>query len=102
MTSLRSVSFFLSLGLGTSPPTPLPAGEFFPPPLVPGGGTQLACGREGGGVPIRTRVQTLWYFSFYVLCGFGHVRKRPNLICGSVAWVHSLMGCLFPEQFIYH
>jgi hypothetical protein len=32
-----------------------------PPPTVSGGGRDtLACGRGGGGVPIRTRGQTLW------------------------------------------
>ncbi len=32
-----------------------------PPPFGSGGGDTLACGTGSGGVPIRTRGQTLWY-----------------------------------------
>ncbi len=46
-------------------PTPTHGGECVPhPPLVLffwGGGSTLACGRGGGGVPIRTKGHTLWY-----------------------------------------
>ncbi len=41
------------------PPTPSPAGGCVPSPF--GWGEPLACGRGGGGVPIRTKGQTLSY-----------------------------------------
>ncbi len=53
----RVLGFFSSRPKWDSP-TPAPAGEYAPPPLFPGGGDTLACGRRGG-VPIRTRGQTL-------------------------------------------
>ncbi len=49
--------------IGTPPP-PLPqplTSVFPPPPLVPRGGTHSLGERGWGGVPIRTRGQTLWY-----------------------------------------
>jgi len=61
----------LSIRHNWDSPTPSPAGVCAPRgPLVPGGGT-LAGGRGGGGVPIRTRGQTLWYsrYRIYLLCG---------------------------------
>jgi hypothetical protein len=44
------------------PPPPHPQTSVHAPPKVPGGGTYslLPRGRGGGGVPIRTRGQTLW------------------------------------------
>ncbi len=50
---------FLSSRPHWDSPTPSPAGECVPPPLVQVGYT-LACGRVGGGVPIQTREQALW------------------------------------------
>jgi hypothetical protein len=84
---------------------PLPAGVCAPPPLVLGGGHSRLRERGGGGGKSQfgrwdTDCGTP---GKYVPGGFiGHVRKRPYLICGSVAWVHSLMGCLFSKQFINH
>jgi hypothetical protein len=50
-------------------PTPSLAGECVrPPPLWFLGGT-LACGRWGGGVPIRTSEGTDCTLGIYVLCG---------------------------------
>ncbi len=45
-----------------------------PPPFGSGGRDTLACGRGDGGVPIRTKEQTLWYSRYgiyrtYLLCG---------------------------------
>jgi hypothetical protein len=48
--------FLQSSELG--PPTPSPAGEVAPSPLVPGGAYSLV-GEGVGGVPTRTRGQTL-------------------------------------------
>ncbi len=59
--SKQSAKLFLqSSELGLPIPTTSHAGGCVspPPPPVPGRGI-LACGRGGGGVPLRTRVQTL-------------------------------------------
>jgi hypothetical protein len=40
---------------------PHPQASVPPPPLWFVGGYTLACGRGGGGVPIPTSGQTLWY-----------------------------------------
>ncbi len=61
-------------------PTPSPAGECVPPPLVRGGGGfTLACGRGGWCVPIPTRGQTLWYSSYIcTLCWISSSFKNWN------------------------
>jgi hypothetical protein len=52
--------FLLSSELG--PPQPShPQVSVSPSPLVPGGETHSLAGEGVGGVPIRTRGQTLWY-----------------------------------------
>ncbi len=42
-------------------PHPHPQASVFPPPRLVRGGYTLARGRGGGGVPVPTRGQTLWY-----------------------------------------
>jgi hypothetical protein len=42
-------------------PAPSPSSKCCPPPLWFQGGGTLACGSGGGGEPIRTKGQTLWY-----------------------------------------
>jgi hypothetical protein len=61
----RVLGFFSSRPNG-DPPTPSTAGECVPLPLIPGGNTIPR--ERGGGVPIRTRGQTLWYSRY--LCTF--------------------------------
>ncbi len=57
----RVLSFFSSRPNWDSP-TPLTRIRVpVPPPRFGSGGGTFACGRGGGGVPIRTRWQTLWY-----------------------------------------
>jgi hypothetical protein len=56
-------------------PTPSPAGECVAPPT-------LACGRGGGGVPIRTRGHTL---GIYVLCAFPYPSSSVFVKLG-LAW----------------
>ncbi len=51
----RLLCFFSSHPIGTPPPHPQASVSL---PSVPGGDT-LACRRRGGGVPVRTRRQTL-------------------------------------------
>ncbi len=70
-------------------PTPSPAGENVSPPLVPGGDT-LSCGRgRGGGVPIRTRRQTLWYSRYIHMYFVGSLMCIWSQIHEST--VHSLL-----------
>ncbi len=48
--------------------TPSPVGECIPPSFYSGGGGggyTHACGRRGGGVPVPTNGQVLWYYRFY-------------------------------------
>jgi hypothetical protein len=57
-----------------TPPSPHPQTSVFPPPLVQGEGytvhTHL---RDGGGVPVLTRGQTLWYYRYIcTLCPYGY------------------------------
>jgi hypothetical protein len=59
--------FLQSSELG--PPTPSPVGECVPSPFDSGGGDTFA--RRRGGVPIRTRVQTLWYICALWTIPFG-------------------------------
>jgi hypothetical protein len=70
------------LGFFSSRPNsdPLTRGRICSPPLFPGGGDTHACGI--GGVPIRTRRQTLWYSRYTVTrpyAGFRHPdRMAPD------------------------
>jgi hypothetical protein len=54
---------FLPSRRNWDPPLPHPQASV-PPPFGSGGRDTLACGRGGGGLPIRTRGQTLWYFRY--------------------------------------
>jgi hypothetical protein len=56
----RVLGFFFSR-MNWDPPPPSPAGECVPPFGSGGGGGAHSLAGEGGGVPIRTRGQTLWY-----------------------------------------
>jgi hypothetical protein len=56
--SRKSATLFLQSS-DLEPPDP--QGSVSSPFGSGGGGGTFACGRGGGGVPIRTRGQTLWY-----------------------------------------
>jgi hypothetical protein len=66
----RVLGFFSSRP-NWNPPPPHPQASVSPPPFGSGGGgwggagDTLPCRRRGGGVPIRTRGQILWY-SMYI------------------------------------
>ncbi len=62
----RVLGFFSSRPNWDSTTPSLWPGCCVPPHLVPRGGATLTCGR-GGGVPIRTGRETLWYSTIYNL-----------------------------------
>ncbi len=64
-----------------------------PPPFGSGGGEIFACGRGGGGVPIRTRGQTLWY-SRYIFTLKGQPSRTPIL--------NSAKSSKFTKRFIIY
>ncbi len=73
----RVLGFFSSRP-NWDPPPPHQQVSVSPPPLIPGGDT-LACGKAGGGGPIRTIGQPLWYITVQcVHCRVGGVTHPPN------------------------
>jgi hypothetical protein len=71
------------------PPTPSPIGECVPPRFRRGRSRDtFSCGRGGEGVPIRTRVQSLWY-SRYLCTLWGYVQKY-KIINYNAFMVHNI------------
>jgi hypothetical protein len=72
LQSIQSVAGFLSVVRIGSPPAPSLARECCPPPpLAPGGIPSLG----GGGEPIQTKGQTLWYSRYSIIFLRARVRK---------------------------